>query len=106
MNKSDAAWLAGLYEGEGCLTKVNKYYPYLKIKMSDLDVIERARAVTGVGKIYTEKRREAHHKQLYVWIVGKRADVIAICKAMWPNLGERRRQRIREYLPTVVDNCR
>jgi hypothetical protein len=45
------AWAAGLFEGEG--TIVDSAGPVqLRVKMTDLDVLERLLDVFGVGEIY------------------------------------------------------
>ena len=57
LKKTDAAWLAGLFDGEGCVSlnsKPGRINPNLKItiNMSNREVIEKVVEVTGVGKLY------------------------------------------------------
>jgi hypothetical protein len=51
LESAQIAWAAGLFEGEG--TIVDSAGPVqLRVKMTDLDVLERLLDVFGVGEIY------------------------------------------------------
>lgn len=98
--RESLAWLAGLFEGEGCITtagKSNGLY-VLRLAMTDFDVVERAAAVVGVGRLYDAPPGKPGDKPQRLWVVSKSADVQAVLAAIWPWLGERRRQRAREAL--------
>lgn len=105
ISETDRAWLAGLVEGEGCFTcnrksKSNLRYadcPAFAMAMTDLDIVQRAQAVTGLGLIkgpYTKGRS----KPIYYWYVSKAHEASALALWLYPYLGERRRSRIRELV--------
>ncbi len=95
----DIAWLAGLIEGEGCVT-VNRQgrstTPVLQLDLTDLDVMVRA-ATLLKRKVHLGPVPGPRHKQSY------RVRVTGCHGASWlmllyPLLGRRRRNRIREVL--------
>lgn len=95
MSPTEAAWLAGLYEGEGCLSRTvdnrNGNVGYaLIIAMTDRDVIERLPVLTGTGNITTHVHDNPRWKPRHTWRTGRRSDIAAIIQAIRPYLGERR----------------
>ena len=92
MTTTEIAWLAGLYEGEGCLNKDKRRKASYRINivMTDKDVIERLGRVSGVGKVRGQTKQEAHHKDQYRWTVHKRKDIRSILSNILPYLGDRR----------------
>lgn len=107
---SAIAWAAGVYEGEG--TVYMQVRPdgsrspiaILKVTMSDLDVIERLRLITGRGSVALAGRRKRaeHHKTLYRWITyGSNAR--AVIDLFWPWLGNRRREQAATVWPELDD---
>ena len=79
-------WAAGLFEGEGCM-----YGRVLRLKMSDLDVVENFQEVVGCGTINQEHwKPHAHYKTLFYWQVGSRKAVIKVLTMLLPYLGLRR----------------
>lgn len=100
MNEIELAWLAGLLEGEGSfgLTRYasGTQAPQVQIRMSDLDVIERARVLIGVNRYSVEPRRSDHKTIYLVRVRGKRA--AELMRMLLPYMGERRSGRITEIL--------
>src|SRR5437660_7917080 len=92
MDKASTAWLAGLFEGEGCISFTGKSSVCVTIKMSDRDVIERCRTVSGVGRIYGPWPRPSG-KPMWEWNVYPVEDVERLLQALLPWLGERRRAK-------------
>lgn len=90
MTEPEAAWTAGIVEGEGSFTFKSR--PRLAVAMTDHDIIERLRSVTGVGLIYDTTPAEAHHKMARLWTVQRSRHVKGVITAIYPWLGERRRQ--------------
>lgn len=90
----EVAWLAGLYEGEGCLTRQGAHWT-LTIAMVDEDVIRRAHSITGVGRLHAPT---ASAPKLWRWCVSRRADLVPLVLLLLPHLGERRAGRAREFL--------
>jgi len=91
MNReTDIAWLAGLYEGEGCVYRGARHVT-LSIKMVDEDVIRRAQVIAGCGSVRGPYWHGKHaRQQQWTWAVSRRNDVIALIESMRPWLGTRR----------------
>ena len=99
MEISEAAYIAGLFDGEGCVTckqkptkradrkgKVyNQWYIRCEISMTNQEVISWIHETLGFGwsreKIY--KKRPAHYKRQWRWCCGYR-DALIFAKMMWP----------------------
>lgn len=100
--------MAGIIDGEGWigLTSPNRKWgnrlPTICVSMTDEDVVRRLQALTGVGRVTTrppQKGRE-HHKTVYRWTVWKQADAAGLMMTIFPLLGERRQEKVREVLDT------
>jgi hypothetical protein len=101
MTDIELAWLAGLLEGEGSfINQTSRWrgrrYIYVRvcIQMTDLDIIERVRTVTGVpNKIFEPKITISGRKQMYrFWIDGQKAyDLMTLLR---PFMGHRRQGQI------------
>jgi len=72
----DAAWLAGLIDGDGCIGirrqdngKWNPtFIPYLTIAMTDRNALERCVEITGLGKVNLKRKAQGVHKRdFWVW---------------------------------------
>ena len=104
MDEVSAAWLAGLFEGEGTIIIAQGKYVKLVIGMCDRDVLERVDAlVPSPSGIRPKKRQEPHHKQQWIWYVNRAAAAAETLRAILPWLGERRRARALEALD-VLEN--
>ena len=97
MNASDAAYLAGLFDGEGSV-----YYKKMKqkkhnrpgkpihnvwvirmeIAMTDKEVLEWVWETTGVGAFGPRKVKKGYKPQ-WRWRVAHR-DALKVCKWLWP----------------------
>lgn len=85
MDRADAAWLAGLIDGEGCLD-APRGNPRIRIKMSDWDVVLRA---ANLMHATTHTEIVANRKPLLIaQVTGERA--VAALNAVLPYLGARR----------------
>jgi LAGLIDADG endonuclease len=81
LNKLDAAYLAGLIDGEGCIF-INKstvqrkncgkrgftYHSGIAVAMTSYEILHWAKRITGVGQIRTYKAKK-RHKQAWRWSV-------------------------------------
>lgn len=110
MTEIETAWLAGLFEGEGCITakKSAGNQRFLLIKMTDEDVVRKAHRIAGVGKLYgpykavnSKVRDTSHYKPFWQWSVFARDEVLYLGNAIIPHLGERRRAKMLEALDAV-----
>ena len=96
MNVPDAAWLAGLLEGEGYFIErrgANRSPARVDAKMTDRDVIERVAELFG-GKAVTEiTHKNKRWKTSYVTRVSG-LEAISVMKQILQRMGERRREAI------------
>ncbi|WP_394620972.1 LAGLIDADG family homing endonuclease [Lentzea sp. JNUCC 0626] len=93
LDKVDAAWLAGLLDGEGCFD-LPRGNPRVRVKMSDLDVILRAADLMG-AKTYPEVV-PGRKPLLVAQITGDAA--VEVLRAVLPFLGSRRSARATEII--------
>lgn len=95
MHREDAAWLAGLIDGEGCLDSP-RGNARLRIKMTDLDVVLRAASIMGAST-YGEPGFKAGYKPcLVAQLTGERA--VEVMLAVLPWMGARRSAKITEIV--------
>lgn len=103
MNSIDAAWVAGIVEGEGSMgldnmgPKSGNRHPkaHIKVAMTDEDVVRALHSKTGVGNVFGPypgggTKGNPEWKEQWVWHVAKREDVRSIITAILPFLYERR----------------
>lgn len=95
LTDTQIAWLAGLFEGEGCIC-LRPGGTRLTIEMTDEDIINRVAELTGLGSVIRlEKRKQKggkpNHKDSWKWYIGYREDVKNVLVAIYPYLGIRRR---------------
>lgn len=111
LTEAEAAWIAGIYEGEGCLQRnltrngnSESICWQLKIAMSDFDVIDRLASLAGIGSVQKETvPRIPGRKLMARWCVSSRADVLAVVQAIRPWLGHRREARADEFLAFITE---
>lgn len=66
----DAAWLAALVDGEGCIAWPRRHLLHsvrLDIVNSNEDLIARVREITGTGNVQLSSRQKEHHSQVLIW---------------------------------------
>lgn len=83
MTKTDAAWLAGFFDGEGSYRSSHQGTE-LHIVNTCLPALERCREITGVGRIRTLRLPTARTKHLWQWVVSRIADTTEIRRQMAP----------------------
>lgn len=106
----DAAWVAGLLEGEGCFsifkrTTSTQNHKQLNIQctMTDEDVILKLQDILKLGNIHKvqpsgSKRDGTPYKPAYKWAVDNHAGQKFILESILPYLGERRTAKANELL--------
>lgn len=104
LTETEIAWLAGLLEGEGYFAfrtnRKNKRTPAIVLKMTDLDIVQRAQKLMDAKSIYVDNAQREGRKVSYTTaVIGYKA--IDIMKAILPYMGERRGERIKESLTWV-----
>jgi hypothetical protein len=103
--QSQTAWMAGLFDGEGCITYQNKTSVILQIAMNDLDILERFQSIVGCGSIYKgTTHRSPNHNYTYTWRVSDRDNVRRLLLLMLPWFGERRSAKTMEALGRIRRN--
>ena len=89
MKETEKAYLAGLIDGEGCITltvskKGQLPQPQLSISNKNLEVLRWVRQQTGYGSLITKKPYKANHSITYAWqinCVGRVTQVLSsVCK--------------------------
>lgn len=105
-NSVDIAWMAGIIEGEGCITySSSKKYNGVKVEvaMTDKDTIEKLAEVSGIGHIRARKVVPGT-KPAWAWYVHKGKDVARLLCAISPMMSERRRAKILEVADRLSAN--
>jgi hypothetical protein len=103
MTDAEAAWAAGLFEGEGSIG-VNwvKGRPYASMSMmlTDDDVLYRFRDLIG-GSVSTAIDRGGNTKPIWQWRLYGRVKVEPVIRIFWPWLGDRRKHQAAEVLAST-----
>ena len=57
-------WAAGLFEGEGCMTWRDKEHkrPYLKLTMTDFDVVQKFAEIVNCGSLTSVDKKKVTGK--------------------------------------------
>lgn len=102
--REDAAWLAGLLDGEGCFD-APRGNPRIRVKMTDLDVILRAADVMDASTYGEVDHRRTvtggeRSPLMVAQVSGDKA--IAVMRAVLPWMGARRAAKITEL---IVDHA-
>lgn len=100
-DKTQLAWAAGLFEGEGCFSFTQASGSrslFVSLGMTDEDVVRRFREVIGFGVIYNRKPCKAHWKPQFTWRIGSFEQVQAFIAFVWPWLCSRRRAKAKVVL--------
>jgi hypothetical protein len=106
MTPEELAWVAGLFEGEGSVSfrithreDAGRGYNRsggslrLEINMTDRDVLDVVKGITGVGRVYGPYDRGGR-RAMHGWIVTSGSDVRALCERLRPLLFSRRQEQI------------
>lgn len=85
------AWIAGICEAEATFTFKNPRSPFVRVQMTDCDVIQQLHAIAGVGRVVEIARRRDHHKRSWAWTVQAKRHLPWLLTGVTPFLHERRR---------------
>lgn len=104
LREVDIAWLAGLFEGEGCMETGKNGLTRLSIVMTDRDVLDRVQALVPCNGITARRNSSGnpHHKIQYQWRLSGHARVKEILTLLLPWFGDRRTARAREVLDHIA----
>ena len=104
MTESEAAWLAGILEGEGCFdfNGIPKgRYPRIRLEMKDADIIDRVVSICGeegMGKIRRVDRANEKHSSTYCYQIARKDKVKDILVQIHPWMGSRKAAIINDML--------
>ncbi len=99
MNKINMAWCAGLFEGEGSVSRYNGESLILQLTSTDEDVVRKLRDMAGGTMVGPYASRRDDGKTQWKWYCTRYADCIRLLQLWYPYLGERRREKIKALLP-------
>jgi hypothetical protein len=99
----DAAWLAGIIEGEGTFSLNSGKYPQVSVMMADRDIVDRCHTVTGFGTINGPINHPRSQKPLFTWQVSRKRDIARLLLLIYPMLGERRQRRVAEIVGPLAE---
>jgi len=106
VDKTEAAWLAGILEGEACFdfADAEKKFPRIRIEMKDEDVIQRVKDVSqGRASVRKLSRADSNtkHADTYCFAIYDKLTVKSILQAIKPWLGDRRLAAVEEMLTAL-----
>lgn len=89
MNKLSNSWVAGFFEGEGCISKrKDRGYTVLIAQAFQINrtVKELMKSLKELfkGKFYIRKSTKINNKPQIQWIINKRQDVLYFLKCIYP----------------------
>jgi hypothetical protein len=86
------AWAAGLYEGEGTVTRCGGYLR-LSIRMTTEEPVRRFQAVVNCGTVYGPYQNGPGRKPVWMW-VGVGEDALDVADLLRPWLSAPRRAQL------------
>jgi hypothetical protein len=90
IDRSVAAWIAGFFDGEGCISVNQGGTPFLRIYQNDPSPLRQIREVLGMGTIRLSRK-------VHVLRIGKKKDVTRFLSVVGPYIRLRhRRQKVEE----------
>jgi intein/homing endonuclease len=95
MSKEEAAWLAGFFDGEGCLCNyraARATFPYrLTLPNTCLISVKRCLFISGAGSIIKKKKYVSRHKQQWIWQVSRQKEIFDVLTQLSPYLVTKKR---------------
>lgn len=103
LTDAEAAWIAGILEGEGCWTKLSSDGWAISVGMTDLDVLEKMQNLTGIGNLYSRQPLNENHKLQHAWHVASKRHCEWLSVQVWPWLCSRRRAKLTTIWPGISE---
>jgi len=116
MSDIDAAWLAGILEGEGhfgynkrkyilkSTGEVKFYYdPYAHLQMTDKDIVYRVASLFQSKSVRTYQDKRGNRKLLYRVGCNGKIRLPYVLKSIFPHMGERRKTKITILLFLIMN---
>lgn len=79
MKTDDAAWLAGIIDGEGWIQITP---PRIEVKNCDRELLAEVHKVAGCGAVYTSGNPRPGHRRAYKWCLTAKTDVKRVLDAV------------------------
>lgn len=103
LTRDNVLWFAGLFEGEGCLTRTlsrnkNHYDWSMTLGMTDKDVITKIHDKFGGNFYIPSPHKNENYKQRYCWSTGKYIHIYALVVAIYQFMGIRRKEKIELFI--------
>ena len=91
MKETDAAWLAGYIDGDGCICLSKRWSksarsPELAADSCDIELLERVKALAGGYINKKSNRKVASHREGWHWRLHGSLQVVAVLKQLLPYL--------------------
>lgn len=106
MNRREQlAWLAGLIDGEGCISLTRRspqrknrcvspsYRLILKVSMCHLETVRRCREITGLGSLHMQDAQKQHYTSAFTWFCNA-TDAELVIEAVLPWLVTKREEAL------------
>ena len=112
LEELDAAYIAGLIDGEGTITLTRKHKNEhrqlcISISSTEKNMLDFVLSVTGVGKITNKQASKSHHAHSYTYAVYNR-QALALLEQTLPFLKSYKRDRaaliLEDYLTVTPRN--
>lgn len=105
--EAEWAWLAGLFEGEGCIRFTNRYSVHAVLNMTDRDVLETVDRLvpSPSGLKCVRKSKNPAHKDCFQWYLTDRDRVEIFLRNIQPWMHSRRGTRVKEAIERL-SRCR
>lgn len=104
LTTTDIAWIAGLFEGEGCIhIPSQRHGVSVRLKMADRDVVEALHALFPCPKIRVVKPHQPHHKYQYEWCLTNGERIVRFLEIVLPFLKERRSKKAHELIAYIAN---
>ncbi len=112
LSKIDAAYIAGLIDGEGTVTLTRKHKNEnrqlcISISSTEIALLDFVLSATGVGKITNKRATKSHHAHSFAYAVYNR-HALALLEQTLPYLKSYKRDRaaliLKDYLTVTPRN--
>jgi len=112
LSKTDAAYIAGLIDGEGTVTLTRKHKNEnrqlcVSISSTEIDLLEFVLSATGVGKITNKQASKSHHAHSFAYAVYNR-QALSLLEQILPHLKSYKHDRaaliLKDYLTLTPRN--
>ena len=95
-------WAAGVFEGEGSMTHRADGNWQIEMNMTDHDVMwDFYEAMSCRGNLSGERKppsAKEHYKPFWVWKSAKRDTIFDIVLDLYPYMGQRRREKMDQFI--------